>query len=221
MTLVRHSVRHDGPSDGLANMAADAAMLDRAEAGEGSIRVYTWSGAWVSLGRHQHPDRTLLPGAPVQSVSRPTGGKAVLHGHDVTVAWAAPLSLLGLAEGESRSVAQVYRWFAGPLVAALTRAGIPSELAERTQFVRSAGRTADCFAHISPNDIVDPRDGHKTCGCALRITHSAALIQASIPITSPLVPPASVFRAAHNPRRALKFDLDDIAERIAAALGHT
>lgn len=184
-------VRLDPPGDGPANMAADVALLEAAEAGVVGARVYSWTGPWVTLGRYQTASSALVPGCAVPWVVRPTGGKAVLHGHDVTVGLAVPFSALGLPEG-SRRLKDVYRAVVRPLVAALVDCGVQAALAEDTPFVRTAGKIADCFAHVSPNDIVGP-DARKVCGCALKLTASAVLVQASIPVGAPLVAPASVF----------------------------
>jgi lipoate-protein ligase A len=80
-----------------------------------------------------------------------------------------------------------------PLIEALRACGLPAQLAEKTPFVKDRGKTADCFAHIAPNDIVDERIGLKVCGCALRLTSTAVLVQASIPNGKPLVDPRKVF----------------------------
>lgn len=196
-------------------MARDRENLDLAEQGGIYARVYTWDGPWVSLGRFQKPERALK--SDIDHVIRPTGGKAVLHGHDVTVSIAANLSDLGI--GESRKVATVYRAVVEPLVDALNRAGMPAILAERTSHVRNAGHTADCFAHVSPNDVVDKETGAKVCGCALRVTERAVLLQASIPVAPPLIDPALVFDNPHVP--AIERDLgpDRLAEALRTILG--
>lgn len=203
--------------DGATNMARDAELLERAERGESAARVYSWDGAWVSLGRFQRPEKALLRPDELDWVTRPTGGKAVLHGHDVTVAIALPLGDIGVGETEARRVSVVYRRAIGPLVEALSRAGVPAELAEGTEFVRSAGQKADCFAYVSPNDIVDPSTGRKVCGCALRLTDRAVLVQASIPNGVPLVPPETVFRHAQQTATAQKLNLYEFAQELASA----
>jgi lipoate-protein ligase A len=201
--------RHDGPE----NMGRDAALLIQAESGEPAGRVYGWTGNWVTLGRFQKQEKVLLENAPVDWVQRPTGGKAVLHGHDVTFGLAVPLKSLGLSDRDCRSVGAVYRRLIRPIVLAMQDAGGDAELAENTPFVRSAGHTADCFAHIAPNDVVNPQTGQKVCGCALKLTQQAVLIQASIPAARPLVDPARVFR---NPHSAAWITVD--AERFAESL---
>ncbi|MBS1714968.1 MAG: hypothetical protein JST30_11600 [Armatimonadetes bacterium] len=188
MNLVALDGDHDGPT----NMARDAALLEAAEQGRPGGRVYGWSEPWVSLGRFQDPSRAVRPGS-VPTVKRPTGGKAVLHGHDVTLGLAVPLSLLGLTDERCRSVAGVYRAMAQVLVPCLRAAGLHAELGEDTTFVRDRKHVSDCFAVVSANDIVDPETGQKVCGCALRIGERAVLLQASVPVGRPLVDPASVF----------------------------
>lgn len=188
--------------DGQENMDRDAGLLRVAESGFAGARVYTWNGPWVSLGMFQNPQKDLLPGCPAPWVMRPTGGKAVLHGHDVTLGAAWPLSWVRdqlAARNQpvpaclSRSVRSVYRVTAQPILASLRACGIPAALGEATRFVGRGPRTSDCFAHVSANDIVDERTGVKVCGCALRITESAVLVQASIPAGPPLVDPSLVY----------------------------
>ena len=268
--------------DGHTNMGRDAALLASAEKGRDGCRVYSWDGPWISLGMMQVAERDLLPTNPVPWVMRPTGGKAVLHGHDVTVGLAVPLAAMvrhsESVERLSRSVRTVYRRIAAPLVVALQGCGLPARLAEETRFVgeagrqsdpdpgdgtaasrlrepsdhphltspvkgegfrtlpmrqvlkgegsrsfatrqisRGTGRTADCFAHVSPNDIVHEVSGQKVCGCALRLTSSAVLVQASIPNGPPLVDPRLVF-AAPNAMNAVRWDASEFAEKLGDAL---
>lgn len=175
-------------------MARDCELLERAEGGEASARTYEWDGPWVSLGRFQDPAHDLLDARAAPWVIRPTGGKAVLHGHDLTVSIALPLS--AFANAAERSLKDIYRRIAAPLVGALRACGQPASLGEETRFVRSE-KTADCFRHISPNDIVDPNSGRKLVGCAMRVTRGGALAQCSIPTGLPLIDPARVYANAH------------------------
>ena len=203
--------------DGATNMMRDAELLTAAEFGESAARVYSWDGAWVSLGRFQNPAKALLDPEAVGWVMRPTGGKAVLHGHDVTVGMAFDLRDIGVSESEARRVSTVYRRAVAPLVEALTNSGLPAVLAEGTEHVRNAGHTADCFAHVSPNDIVDPVLGTKVCGCALRVTQDAVLLQASIPVDEPLIDPAKVFASPHAFSGRRELDLERLASELRAA----
>lgn len=213
--------RFDGPE----NMRRDADLLSAAEQGVVGWRVYGWDGPWVSLGRYQRPETALRNSETIRWVIRPTGGKAVLHGHDVTVGLAVPLSHFG---GEvrhgPRSLRAVYQGTIAPIVAALRSCGMPAILAgdlpisrgERGAEGESEGVAklepnaltptlsrgerglqteglADCFAVTSPNDVVHEISRAKVCGCALRVTRSAVLVQASIPAGEPLIDPAEVY----------------------------
>lgn len=113
----------------------------------------------------------------------------MLHGHDITVGLAIPLKLL---QCNPRSVISAYRAAVRPLIVALQASGVPAQLAADTAYSGRGKRSGDCFAFASPNDIVDELQGKKICGCALRLTQSAVLLQASIPTRSPLVFPESV-----------------------------
>src|SRR5690242_12058496 len=98
-------------------MGRDIELLELAEKGQLGCRVYSWDGVWVSLGRFQRPEEALIDPESTKWVTRPTGGRAVLHGHDVTVGLAVPLSILGL-QG-TRSLKAVYRAVTEPLIGAM------------------------------------------------------------------------------------------------------
>jgi len=175
----------DGDHDGDTNMARDTELLRRAEQGETIARIYGWTALWVTLGRFQRPETTLVEPKSTPHTVRPTGGAAVLHGHDLTVAIAMPIQ---------RSVKGTYRVATEPLIAALNAAGVPAILAEDIGADDGDPARIDCFAGSSANDIVHRQTRQKACGCALRRTHTAVLLQASIPTGLPLAEPASIIK---------------------------
>jgi lipoate-protein ligase A len=175
-------------------------------------RVYSWDGPWVTLGRYQSADRDLVDPQFRNWVMRPTGGKAVLHGHDVTVGLAAPIALLGA----ERRLKPVYRAVVEPIAAALRVCGVRARLAEDTRYAGSGARSADCFAFSSANDVIDEDTGQKVCGCALKLTEKAVLLQASIPNGPPLVDPARVIRNAALISRT--WDSSKFAEALEESL---
>ncbi len=177
--------------NGIENMRLDEELLFKAESGTPGCRVYAWDGPWVTLGRFQSSISDLVDPQYPLWVQRPTGGKAVLHGHDVTVGLGIPLSLL-FPEVQQRGIKPIYRAVVEPIVEALNACGLPAALAENTSYSNRGRHTADCFAFSSPNDIVNRMTGQKVCGCALRITDKSVLVQASIPNGPPLVDPVSV-----------------------------
>jgi lipoate-protein ligase A len=177
-------------------MSRDADML---RAGVPAARVYYWDGPWVSLGRSQVAEKVLLDPEGVRWVKRPTGGSAVLHGHDVTVS-------LVLRVVRERSIRDTYRTAIAPLVGALRRFGIDAELGEDSPYVSVGARAVDCFKHISPNDVIDLRTGRKLIGTAMRVTGGFALAQCSIPVGYPLLDPAAMYASPHT---ALPLDVEE------------
>lgn len=202
------TVPYDPPADGQTNMVKDLALL---EAGIVAARVYSWDGPWVSLGKSQSPDADLLPSCPIPHVERPTGGHAVLHGHDATIGLAIPMQFV------RRSIRATYRTATLPIIEALRGCGLNAILAADTEFVRDQRDRPDCFAAISETDIVDEATGLKICGCALRRSREAVLIQASIPNGPPLVDPARVFRDP-APNVGLEWDSRGLAKSLEEAL---
>ncbi len=189
-------VSYEPGLSGQTNMARDRMLFPR-----GGARVYTWDGPWVTLGAFQTASAALLPTCPVRWSPRPTGGRAVLHGHDVTLGLCLPLSA-------PLSVRRVYPVVVGLVVAALRGCGADAHLGRA--FVREgkpSSRSADCFGAVSPNDIVDSL-GRKVCGCALKLSESAVLVQASIPVHEPLVDPAQIYE---HPAPVHTLDLDAVA----------
>lgn len=171
-------------------MSRDSELLAQAETdGMVHARVYGWTEPWVTLGRFQEPAKDLLPECQVPWVCRPTGGRGVLHGHDITIGLAGPI------DEDSRSVRTAYRRYAAFLIEALRSCGVEAGLGEALRGFRATGTRlhGDCFAHVAANDVIDLQTGRKVCGCALRLTAKAVLVQASIPIGPPLVDPMLVF----------------------------
>jgi lipoate-protein ligase A len=213
----------DPALDGVTNMLRDVRLLEHAELGIAGARVYSWDGPWISLGKGQVAERDLLQPTLVPWVHRPTGGKAVLHGHDVTVGMAFPLDfLLPWPEAGphplSRSVKRAYRLAIAPLVDALNDAGRDVCLAEDLGMGREGARSEDCFAGVSPNDIVFRKTGLKACGCALRLTSYAVIVQASIPNGKPLVDPSILFGHA-NTVALPEWEAAGFAQRLAKSVG--
>lgn len=84
------------PRSGAENMARDTALLARAaRTGETVFSIYSWARPTLSFGRHQpatgHYDLEKIHAAKIDVVRRPTGGRAILHHHEVTYSVTAPL----------------------------------------------------------------------------------------------------------------------------------
>jgi lipoate-protein ligase A len=151
-------------------MALDQALLERAAAtGQGFVRLYAWSPWCLSFGRHEPArrryDRDRILALGLDTVRRPTGGRAVWHARELTYAVAAPLEWFG-------GLAAAYRIVHNALVRALGRLGVAASLAPPA---RAAGVGAGaCFASPAGGEVVV--GGRKLVGSA-QLRHGPALLQ--------------------------------------------
>jgi hypothetical protein len=82
---------NDGVCPPEATMAGDVALLEAFQGGEipPTLRVYQWASPALTYGVNQQLPPRLVDACNalgIPMLRRPTGGKAVLHGHDLTVA---------------------------------------------------------------------------------------------------------------------------------------
>jgi lipoate-protein ligase A len=180
--LLRH-----GPGEGAWNMGVDEALLAAARRGEPSVRLYAWEGPWLSLGYAQRLDAALqgaCESAGVGLVRRATGGRAVLHGWDLTYAVAAPEARVGGDLLESSAL------IARGLLAGLRLLGVDAVCA-----AAPAGRPGrsgfDCFATAGAHEILC--GGLKLCGSAQRRGGGALLQHGSLRLAPE---PPAIRRAA-------------------------
>ncbi len=147
------------------------------------LRFYQWDTPTVSLGRYQRPELGANlqycqdNGIPV--VRRPTGGRAVLHGRELTYSVVSndrrffPLHSLDLT----------YQGIARALQYGLGRLGITSQLAPglRPTLRLSAGKAKlPCFASASRHELLV--EGRKIAGSAQRRLRRSFLQHGSIPL---------------------------------------
>jgi lipoate-protein ligase A len=158
----------DDPASGSDNMSRDAAMLDEVRRGGApTLRLYQWSRPTLTLGRFQDADEVDHDACErhgVDVVRRPTGGKALLHGGDLTYAVA-----LREPGGPTSTVDGVYRLLARPLVDGLRALGVTAAVARHDG---PAGPV--CFATQQGADL---RVGdRKVCGSA-QVRHGGVVLQ--------------------------------------------
>ena len=79
-------------ANGPANMAADEVLLASDANGQASLRFYGWREATLSLGYFQPAARRLEDPLlrDLHFVSRPSGGDALVHHHELTYCLAVP-----------------------------------------------------------------------------------------------------------------------------------
>lgn len=183
------------PFPGPFNMGVDEALLASAIAsGVPSLRFYTWDGPWLSLGYAQPfdtPRRQGLEAAGVGVVRRVTGGRAVLHGADLTYSVAAPEGVLPDGVRES------YGWIADALLAALADLGVAATRSAPGARAPGPG-VFDCFAEPAADEIC--LDGRKLSGSAQRRAGGGFLQHGSIRLRPD---PTEAVVAVAGPDRAL------------------
>jgi len=131
-------------------MALDEALMGRAaRTGEAVFRVYSWRSPTLSLGRNQRArgayDLDAAGRLGVSIVRRPTGGRALLHHHEVTYSATLPTAT-------SEDAANAYAFINGVLLAGLTRLGVAAELATGTASIPPGVRP--CFDAPSEHEII-------------------------------------------------------------------
>lgn len=163
------------PVNGVENMALDEALMEHARrTGAWTFRVYGWSVPTLSLGRNQRAagayDREKLTELGIDVVRRPTGGRAILHFHEVTYAVAGPAEVAGDLH---ESYARINRL----LLSGLRLLGVEAMMTETPRRASGPG-LAPCFDHPSAGELVVA--GRKLAGSAQWRSDGAILQHGSI-----------------------------------------
>jgi lipoate-protein ligase A len=162
------------------NMAIDEAIFRENQRRDTppTLRFYGWSPPSVSLGYFQETYREIDVEACIRShidiVRRPTGGKAVLHEHDITYAVVAkesyplfPPNILG-----------TYRIISGCISDALSELGINTEMFADGRVSGDDLLKAVCFSSPSNYELLVNK--RKICGSAQVRSHGVFLQHGSI-----------------------------------------
>lgn len=156
---------------GWRNMAVDQTLLDLA-AGEGRafLRIYRWEPHCLSFGRNEPAlrryDRAAIERLGLDTVRRPTGGRAVWHAEEVTYAVAAPVNTFG-------TLAETYRRIHETLAAALRSISFAAALASPPARTRALHAGA-CFASPAGGEVL--LGGGKVVGSA-QLREGGAFLQ--------------------------------------------
>jgi len=147
------------------NMAIDEALFRSHQQGGKFpvLRLYGWKRPAVSLGYFQDVEEEIdcayCRGRGIDVVRRPTGGKAVLHGDDLTYSLVARENTPPF----SSDVVETYRIISGCIIRGLAKSGIEVQMVEEGRGTTgSAG--SFCFATSYKNELL--AGGRKICGSA-------------------------------------------------------
>ncbi|TAK22860.1 MAG: lipoate--protein ligase family protein [Chloroflexota bacterium] len=164
-------------------MATDETLLRTCqERGQPSLHVYTWSGAWLSIGISRSLndiDRGRASVDRVRIARRHSGGAAVLHRWQIGWSLVVPTDhALGCLD-----IVESYRRHAEYTVGALSRLGIQARaatVAEARASVTDGAIERVCFGSLAPHEIVAGDPPRKLVGWGQIRRRSAVLHHAVI-----------------------------------------
>lgn len=169
----------DGAGEPAWNMAVDEAILEAFRRGQVSptVRIYSWNCPAVSIGYFQKHGRIIYFGTNVPVVRRPTGGRAVPHGTDITFSVVAPAEIMG------RRVEDSYRRIGTAVARALCKQGIKSSFSPTESRPRKVADVVNCFNLALDYEVLVQRK--KVLGSAQTRRGDAVLQQNSLILTPP------------------------------------
>lgn len=146
---------------GRENMSIDSSLLRAAQEGVAFLRFYCWTPPCLSFGRNEPAmhryDLAKIERLGLDTVRRPTGGRAVWHDSEVTYAVAAPASTFG-------GLRESYNIIHTTIAAALGSFGVAAELAGRSRAAGASLSGGACFASPVGGEVVAA--GRKLVGSA-------------------------------------------------------
>lgn len=170
----------DGPGDGGMNMATDRALL--AACGEGkappTLRLYSWKEPTLTIGYSQNSRRDLdvnrcrSLGIPI--VQRPTGGKALLHGKELTYSLVAPIPHPRFPS----NLRAAFQAVSEALLISLDGLGVRNAAVAGTRGIPVNGRRPSCFSSLNHCEIAV--NNKKLIGSAQRRESRSFLQQGSL-----------------------------------------
>ena len=200
------------------NMATDEAIFRENQLRDAipTLRFYSWSPPSISLGYFQETSKEVdveeCRRHHIDIVRRPTGGKAVLHEHDLTYAVIAkennplfPPDILG-----------TYRVISGCIADALSELGIEAEMAGDGRASQDELLKASCFSSPSRYELLVKK--RKICGSAQVRSRGVFLQHGSILLDFDPVKTCAVLLSRHGDRER---HVKQLRESVTSIYEHT
>ncbi len=208
-------------------MALDEALATAVRTGQAppTLRLYSWITPSVSLGVFQpfgEIDAAFCTEHAIPVVRRPTGGRAILHGDELTYSFSASAdcSLFGT------HLRDAYRALSSAFALAFRHIGLPAVVQNRPVAGRLLTRSALCFQSVSYGELTV--SGKKIIGSAQKRWPNGFLQQGSIPFSMDAARSAGVFmkHTTDEDCAGLKsflgdFDKDALQRAVIAAFEET
>jgi len=168
----------DDPGEAAWNMAVDEAIAESCRQGLSppTLRLYRWARPALTIGYFQKVDRDIDEAVcqteKIAVIRRMTGGRAVLHGHDLTYSVASRAYVPELPN----TIRGTFLAISRGLIEGLHQLGLHAEPVRSP--VRNMGRSPICFMSASWYEIIC--NGRKIIGSAQRRWKDGMLQQGSL-----------------------------------------
>ena len=169
-----------GPGDAFFNMALDEAIATEVRRGTAppTLRLYCWNRPSLTLGCFQRTadiNIAYCRSQDIPIVRRPTGGRAILHGEELTYSFSIKTDRGPFSHGLLDS----YKKISTALSIAFRKVGVAAEPKEKREKGRVLGRSPFCFQSSSYGELLI--DNKKLVGSAQKRWSDGLLQQGSIP----------------------------------------
>jgi lipoate-protein ligase A len=205
---------------GTENMALDESLLESVarEPSRMILRLYGWTPFCLSLGYAQpvsDADREALEAQGWDLVRRPTGGRAILHGDEITYAVIGPERNPYMRGG----VLESYQHLSEGLVQALLHLGLkPTVEPDSARLNEEQRANPVCFEVPSAYEIT--AGGKKLIGSAQTRRYGAVLQHGTIPLTGDITRVCEVLSfSSEYERQQAKTKLSNRATTLRHVLG--
>ncbi len=169
-----------GPCGAFYNMALDEAIAASVRKGSAppTLRLYGWDRPSVTLGCFQKAsdiDAAYCGSRGIPVVRRPTGGRAILHGRELTYSFSVRTD----CEPFSRGLLESYRSISAAFSLAFQKAGVCAESKKQREKGRVLAGSPLCFRSASFGEILV--GNRKAVGSAQKRWEDGLLQQGSVP----------------------------------------
>lgn len=178
-------IEHDGTIDSLTAMERDIFLLKNCEKyGNTIFRTYMWDHPTISLGRLQKKHEIINPDsvkrAGINIVQRPTGGRHIFHGEDISFSLIIPpQNIYRWGQTVDSRTQQISSYIAKAFSSLGINLGKEDQNVSRAEMIHR--QKAPCFLTTTPSELT--YKGKKLVGIAQLVHVHGILIQGTIPLT--------------------------------------